>query len=140
MYVIDLLFINNNNRKKLAISSPRTRSCWNDEMMDKMDFTTILVYSVSLQFVCFLLFSFSYLLTYLFFCSRQYHSACAHFPYKGKKISGSRLLLYRKTNLSQHASKQKQQDLKAHSKAQKLTFFWWVSEFSRIGYWDCLSG
>lgn len=59
IYVCDLFFKNNkSNRKKLAVSSPRTRSYWNDEMMDKMDFTTILVYSVSLQFVCFIYFSF----------------------------------------------------------------------------------
>lgn len=133
MYVIDLFFKNNNsNRKKLAVSSPRTRSYWNDEMMDKMDFTTILVYSVSLQFSSFFFI--------LFFCSRQCHLACAYFPYKGKKMSGSLLLLYWKTNLSQHASKQKQQDFKAHSKVQKLMFFWQISAFNGTGYRDCLSG
>lgn len=138
MYVIDLFFKNNNsNRKKLAVSSPRTRSYWNDEMMDKMDFTTILVYSVSLQFVCFITFLPSF---YFIFCSRQCHLACAHFPYKGKKMSGSLLLLYWKTNLSQHASKQKQHDFKAHSKVQKLMFFWQISAFNGTGYQDCLSG
>ena len=127
MYVIDLFFKNNNNNKKLAVRSPGLRSSemmrWWSRWISQQDWSSLSLFSFYVIFTSLfsvsLSFSFlsplSFLLSLclclsvslslclslslaLSFPSRQYHSACAHFPYKGKKMSGSSLLLYWKTN------------------------------------------
>lgn len=136
MHVIDLFFKNNNNRKKkLAISSPRMRSYWNDEMMDKMDFTTILVYSVSLQFICFIYFSF----LSFFFAADNTIQLVLTFPIRARKCQVAVCFYTERLIYPNMLPSTNNRTWKPVLKPGSI-HFWQISAFGGTSYRDCLSG